>query len=509
MNRTFAAVSRRVLCALLAAGPLAACDDDPSRPVVPPLMGTPVEPALARGDTIGLQEAIRVVFSGPVNPATALDPANFVVINTCTGLRVPGALRLVGDTVVFSPAQALPFLTPLAIRVQNILDVGGRGLGQPITFVRVTEAPPVSDLSWRRLDSPTSDDITGISFVNDNVGFINTLGGTVYRTTNAGTTFAFRFKDVNISGMFSIQALSADSVYVAAADQRGSFPTFGLYRSVDGGASFQLVQTVPEQLTTLSLRRIGTRVVGVAGGIFTESGLYRFDSQTPAAPLTRATGTPPFPLIFTDADMTPDTTKAIATFFEGLASEPFVGPGAAYRSTNSGRSYTPVNFGGPVPTLFGAGAVNNTSALAVGDSSGVYRIDLTTGAATRVTQGIPQTAVDPTGAVTTYTFTRVRFAPDGQVGYLVGYRTLRRGGNVPDEQVGVLFQTEDGGTSWAQQGIQGAAGNGLAFPPVFNVQVRSATFAAVAGNQGLIAARVGTPAPVGACAFEPQPAEVR
>jgi hypothetical protein len=506
VNRTFAAVAGRVLCGLLAAQALGACDDDPSRPDVPPLTGTPVTPALARGDTIRVQEAIRVAFNRPINPATALDPANFVVINTCTGLRVPGALRLVGDTVVFSPAQALPFLTPLAIRVQNILDVSGGGLAQPITFVRVTERPPVSDLSWRRLDAPTADQITGISFATDDVGYINTFGGTVYRTTNAGTTFAFRFKDVNISGMFSIQALTAESVYVASAEQRGGFPSFGLYRSVNGAASFQLVQTVPEQLSTLELRRVGTRVVGVAGGFANESGLYRFDSQTPAAPLTRATGTPPFPLIFTDADMTPDTTRAIATFFDGVATGL---PGAAYRSTNSGRSYTPVTFGTPVPTLFGAGAVSNTSAFVVGDSSTVFRVDLTTGATSRVTQGIPQTTVDAaSGTVTTYTFTRVRFAPDGQTGYIVGYLT-QNFRDAPDQQVGVLFQTTNGGTSWTRQGIQGAAGNGLAFPPVFNVQVRSATFAAVAGNDGLVAARIGTPAPTGACAFQPQPAEVR
>jgi hypothetical protein len=279
---------------------------------------------------------------------------------------------------------------------------------------------------------------------------------------------------------------------------------------VDGGASFVQVQSVPERLTTLALRRLGTRVVGVAGGIFSESGVYRFDSQTPAAPLTRATGTPSFPLLFTDADMTPDSTKAIATFFTGLATEPFVGPGAAYRSTNSGRSYTPIAFSGDIPPLFGAGSATNTTAFVVGDSSAVFRVDLTTGATTRVTNGVPQTTVDAaTGAVTTYTFTRVAFAPDGQLGYLGGYLTLRRGGNVPDEQVGVLFQTTNGGTSWTRQGIQGAAANGLAFPKVFYLNVRSATFAAAAGAQGFVAARIGTPAPVGACAFQTQPTEVR
>ena len=105
----------------------------------------------SRRDGLGLpiisrQGDIRVLFPGGVDPASALDPANFVVVNACNGLRVPGSLRLSGDTVIFTPSTALPFLTPLSIRVQNIQTLAGVGMDQPLTFVRTTESPPVTDV---------------------------------------------------------------------------------------------------------------------------------------------------------------------------------------------------------------------------------------------------------------------------------------------------------------------------------------------------------------------------
>src|SRR5688572_11264393 len=77
------------VAAVLAVGGAAACDDDPTRPGVPDLT-----PEILVPDTIGGQEALRVVFPREVDPKTALDPANFIVTNLCSGLRVPGALRL-------------------------------------------------------------------------------------------------------------------------------------------------------------------------------------------------------------------------------------------------------------------------------------------------------------------------------------------------------------------------------------------------------------------------------
>lgn len=190
---------------VLVLGGAVACDDDPAQPVIPPL-----EPTILVADTIGQQEALRVVFPRAVDPVTALDPANFIVTNLCSGLRVPGALRLIGDTLVFSPSTRLPFLTPLAIRIQNVLDPAGNGLGEPVTFRTITEAPPVRDASWEFLTSPTGDVLFSTSFISRDVGFISQNGGKIFKTTNSGSFFAALFKDEDITGT-RLRARNADT----------------------------------------------------------------------------------------------------------------------------------------------------------------------------------------------------------------------------------------------------------------------------------------------------------
>jgi hypothetical protein len=256
-------------------------------------------------------------------------------------------------------------------------------------------------------------------------------------------------------------------------------------------------------LSALALRRAGTRVVGVAGGNGFGPQLFRFDDGS-AAPLSLASGTPgSASVVFTGADMSPDTAKAIAAFLDASVATL---PGLAFRSTNGGRAYVPIALGGGfVPTLFGAGFVNATDALLLGDSSTIIRVNVTTGVATRLgaAQGIPQPVRDAaTGALTTYRWTRTSFAPDGTSGWVTG-TVIRRVPGQPDIQQGVILQTTDGGQTFAQQGISGAASNGLAFPRVADVQARAGTSAFLAGDQGLVAARTGTPVPVGACSFRP------
>jgi hypothetical protein len=73
----------------------------------------------------------------------------------------------------------------------------------------------------------------------------------------------------------------------------------------------------------------------------------------------------------------------------------------------------------------------------------------------------------------------------------------------PAPPPGLILQSRDGGRTFVRQGITNAAANGLAFPSVFDVDARATTFAALAGDQGLVAARSGTIEPVGACSFRP------
>jgi hypothetical protein len=471
---------------------VAACDDDPTDPSVAALAGDfTITP-----DTIGVQEPIRVVFSRPIDPATALDPANFVVTDLCDTLRVPGSVRLSGDTLIFSPSQALEFLTLLSIRVQNVLDVDGNALPQPITFQRITQAPPVSDVSWAFMNSPTNDIISGVNFADQSIGYVLTLGGSVYRTVNGGLSFGARFKNPNITQTFNIQTFGGDTVTFLGAVLVGGSPQWAVFRSVDSALTFTPSNTVGRVLYGSQLRNIGGEIVGVVGGQSSTPGLYRYNAGSNT--LTASGGAPTSgSVLFTDAALSPDTVSAVATFLNSSTNL-----GLAYRSLDGGASYTQIILPAGVPSLLGAGFIDNGAALLLGDSSSVLRVDVTTGQVTELgaANGIPQTEI--AGSTTSvFSFSRARFVPGGQIGWITGTVTRRQPGS-PDVVQGLILQTRNSGQDWVRQAIESAPENGLAFPPVNALQALSPDFAALSGVNGLIAARTDDSAPAAAaCSF--------
>jgi photosystem II stability/assembly factor-like uncharacterized protein len=479
--------------AVLLAG--AACDDDPGGPSATALDLTIVTP-----DTIGTQEPIRVVFSRPVSAQTAVDPANFVVTNLCNGLRVEGSLDLsaTGDTLTFTPGTALPFLTPLGIRVQNILDLQGISFATPITFTRTTQRPPVSDVSWSFLNSPTNDFVTGINFANRDVGYISTLAGQVFRTDNGGSTFGARFKTPNISFTRDVHTFNEDTVFMVATQFAGGPPQGVLLRSTDGALSFQTLGTFGGIPTAMRMRRsgaggfaaiIGGQQIGpvvrrwTSTGGFTMSTGIRTDAQ------------------FTNVGLSPDAMNAIVT----LAVGPSFLQGDAFRSTDGGATFTAIPLPAGVFALQGLGFIDNTTALVLGDSSVILRVDATTGTVVKLgaAEGIPQTTVDPqSGAKTSFTFVRADFVPNSQVGWVVGFTTIDQAGSLPDLIRGIILITRDGGQTFTRQAIAGAPENGLAFPTALKIHALANDFAALAGLEGLVAARTAdTPGAVAACSF--------
>lgn len=464
-----------------------ACDDDPASSLgVFPDFSLDAIP-----DTIGTQDAIRVVFTDSISGATALDAANFVVTNMCTGLRIPGALRLAGDTLIFAPSQALPFLTPIGVRIQNLLTPAGIPQPQPIAFTRITAPPPIRDQSWEFLDSPTNDLLTGVSFVTDQLGYIVESGGTVYRTTDGGQAFIARFKDINVSFLADIRAFG-DTVFMVGSQRVGSVTQRSLLRSVDAGLTFSAVATATEFLYVNSMRRVNGVPQGVFGGQFTAPGLYRYFGNTNT--FQRATGTPPSGLTLTGADLSHNASVAIATY-RGNAN-PAVG--AASRSLDGGLTYTTLTLPANVYALQGVGFANNNIGFLLGDSSVVLRFDASAATPTftllGAAQGIPQTQRDTVrGEITSYRFTRAQFVPGTQTGWIIGGFTRRSlSGGVPDVQGGVILMTEDGGLTWRRQAIAGALENGLSFSTVTDVQALRTDFAALVGRSGLTAKRVNT-----------------
>ena len=462
-----------------------ACDDDPSGSIVP----FPPFSLAAVPDTLGTEEAIKVVFSDSISAATALDPANFVVTNLCTGLRIPGALRLGGDTLIFTPSQPFPFLTLLGIRIQNLLTPGGVSQSQPIAFQRITAPPPIRDQSWEFFDSPTNDLVTGVSFVTERVGYISELGGTIYRTTDGGQAFIPRFKDAAIATLNNVRAFGPDTVYVVGVRRVGNVTERSLFRSVDGGQSFGQAIIVPERLFILSMRRVNGQQEGVFAGVQTVSALYRFSAPATA---TRATGTPGSTVIVTGVDLSPNGLTALGSF-RGVA-DPQVG--MAFQSLDGGLSYAQLALPTYTFGLAGVGYASDTVAFILGDSSVVLRFNPTSASPTftavGAAAGIPQTEVSgAAGDITSYTFRRVQFAPDGSTGWMIGLFTRRRQG-VPDLQGGIILQSDDRGLTWRRQAIQGASENGLSFPIVLDLQALRNDFAALSGLSGLVAARVGS-----------------
>ena len=464
------------------------CDSNSTR-----VQGPLLAPHLANGldSVIARQGSIRIVFAAPVNQATALDPGNFVVTNNCTGLPVPGSLRFVGDTLVFTPSQALPFLTALTVRIQGVLDTNNNAMPQPVIIHLRTENPPVTDVSWQQLASPTNDFVSGVSFFDRSFGFIVTTTGGVYRTDNGGQTFAAFFKSADITGTSDIRLVSKDTMYMVGAPSFGgrTFSATALFRSIDGGHTFQVVfSDDPGNMFSLALlNRPGSAPLMVMGGSEGSMFAWRFDQQNDSIARFGPVGGSVFG---TMADISPDGANAALVGFQVTGPQSAVG--IAYRSTDGGRTYTAITLPANTHLLRGLGFINNTDAFLLGDTSTVLRVNATTGAITPLdsTNGIPQTESDPaTGTLVVYLFTRAKFAPDDpNIGWIVG-TLVRRVPGQPDVRRGIILITRDGGQHFTRQAVANAPENGLGFPELRDISVLNKNFAVVSGGSGFIAAR--------------------
>jgi photosystem II stability/assembly factor-like uncharacterized protein len=492
-------------CSVVAAATVAvvltgACDKDPA--TAPPFSLTAT---LASDSVIPRQGSIRVAFNSDLDPNTALNPSNFVVTNTCNGLPVAGSLRLSGDTIIFTPSQALPFLTALSVRVQGVLDLQQRPLPQPIILRLRTENPPVTDISWQQLTSPSGELLTGVTFLDPNLGWINTQSGAIYRTTDGGATFAALFKRADVASMKNLRAVSQDSLYAVASLNNGqNLSTNGLLRSIDGGLTFSTVfSQSPATMLSLSVQKVsGAAPIMVIGGSTSQLAAWRYDQQKDSLAQFGPVANSAFGL---SAELSPNTANAVAVGDSSLAVGQRPTLGVAYRSVDGGRSYLAVDLPAATPILFGSGFINNTDAFLLGDSSTVLRLNIATGGLTALgsANGILQTTRDQTtGTATFYSYRKAAFAPDDPtIGWIIGVVTVRSPGQA-DVTRGIILITRDGGQNFTQQAIQGAGNNGLDFPPLLDINVLSKNFQAVVGASGFVAVRKSDTANLGGlCSF--------
>lgn len=494
---------RRLMLPLAAALVLAACKE-PTAPQVPPLTVQ-----LATGGPISPQGSIQLVFNRPVSSATATDPANIVVTNTCTGLPVPGALRLgpAGTTVTFTPTQTIPFLTPLSVRVQGVLDsLQQAALPQPQIFNLTVEPPPVPDLTWGRLNSPTNDAIVGIAFPDRQHGYLGTTGGAIFRTTNGGQFFAAAYKNQYVNNTLDLQAFGADTLFMVAnlATASNPIPIGALFMSADSATTFDTLATFVQSPASLAVHRApgGAGYVALIGAQASSSqpAVYRYST---AGGITTSTGLASG-WVMKQAAWDTTGQYALAAMLDAPTRTT---SGALAVSSDSGRSFTMATFATAVPALYGAAFIpgQGTTALVVGDSSYIARFDAATGSYTELgaAAGIPQANVDSvTGEVVLYQFRRVQFA-NAQVGWVVG-NVLHRfpGTSIPDTYTGVILMTTDGGHTFVQQGVQGTGNNGQNFAPLERLAVLAPDFVVTGGREGFVATRRSetTSAPT-ACSF--------
>lgn len=475
---------RPLFCLATAVVLVVACDDDPASVTVNPPDGTLATPAV-----ITREGSIAVVFDAPLDERSARDPANFVVINQCNGLRVPGALRLGRDsgggrdTLIFTPSSRLPFLTLLSVRIQNLLSAAGIAMAQPFTASVTTEAPPVSDISWESIQSPTNDFVLGATFATRSRVYLSGATGAVYRSENAGNTFAAVFKDPNIITTRNIRTVGPDTVFmVGALNEAGSFSTAAIFRSTNAGVTFTpIFRQRPADMRSLTVVPRGTTrpslyVVGNSGGAFTA---WRYDTQTDSVFMLPPVGGQ----IANGGELSSDISHAVAVGFVNVAGL----PGVAYRSTDGGRTYQPITLPANTGQLRSAAFSSATSAVLVGDSAVIVTLNAATGATARVTNGVPQNSVVGQ-TVIRYSWRKIDFAPGTQIGWIAGAET-RTAPNQPDDVRGVILITRDGGSSWQRQAVAGAAESGLAFQSLIDVHALAPDRTIVGGLQGFVATR--------------------
>ena len=192
-----------------------------------------------------------------------------------TGFRDDSGIRLF---MVFLSLVALGVAKPAPAR-SLLLDgalVGGS------TVVAVGERGAIisssdSGVSWKSLPSPTKETLTGVSFADDQVGWVVGHGGTVLATTGGGQTWTRQLLTESVDTSF-LDVLALDARTAIAI---GAFGTTRLTR--DGGQTWAAptpIDQEPHLNRIVQDLRGALWIAGEAGTLLTSSD--RGESWSPA-----------------------------------------------------------------------------------------------------------------------------------------------------------------------------------------------------------------------------------
>lgn len=463
---------------LLAGTFLAACDKDPSAPEVAFALA-----ACPAGD-LPVNSPINLDFTSSILPST-ISAGNIVVTDATTGIEIPGSLSLAsnGSRVVFTPSSPLPFGTILGIRIQNLLSsTGNVPLSVSVCNVR-TAAPPIAEVVWDRLDSPTGTQLVGASLVGPDSGWVASFAIPLYRRVGQG--WEPRFKQPYFSATYDLAFVSMVHGFGAHFDTRNLRSVITETRD---GINFDTVFTVGGQdfrrLRVDSVNSNG-RLFGVGGGGSAFNAA--FFKLNPGGGFTTTSS---FGVTASVADIDfakNDTTHlvAVSSGTRFVTGETY--PGRLYTSTDGGRSWSQVPNASAdsqhVVTYGGVARRQNGDVFVSGGNGYLARFVGGVGPGNRINLGV---ASRDTTDYTALVYNDVQFAPDNdQVGWVVGAQLTGVQNGVPQFR-GLIFTTRDGGTTWIRQGVRGANQFGAEFPALNRLSVYSATKAWAVGDGGTV-----------------------
>jgi hypothetical protein len=488
---------RTLLLAASALVALAACDDDPARPNVAFAVSCP---ATANDVNAPLQ----FTFSAPIDPSTVVG-SNVVVSDAATGFEIPGSVAVApsGNTVTFTASSPLPFDTTVAVRLQNLLPVGGFDQLET-TLCRIRTGPaPIRELFWRQLPPAGGQALEGISLADSSPNattYVVSRPGVLYRRS-AGNEYRAPGDDrpdvdfrvltqiPYVSAGFDVNFVDRDTGFISFDDVRDI--SSRVLRTRDGGNTYDTLLTVVNATARrLYFRRVGAGDRGIFGMIIGGSTANTgFRKIVPG--LNGATSVVLTPFFGTgggsDVTFAQDTALGAGSSF-GIRTGNIDIRGNVFRSTNGGTSWTmitgaraPIN----VVTYRGVAIRNNGTIFVAGGNGFVGRIDPGSQTITRVTIDPNLVSLD-TLNVNALVFNDIEFARNNdQVGWVIGARQVGIVGGTPQFQ-GLIYVTRDGGATWTRQGVRGAQGFGGEFPQLNRLSVLSSTQVRIAGDAGTV-----------------------
>ena len=475
---------KRVMTLGAVALALTACDKDPSAPST--LLTLTACPA---GD-LAVNAPVNLNFTAPVRPST-VSAANIVITNASNGIEIPGSLALQpnGTQVRFTPSSPLPFGTVLGIRVQNLVSVdGSTPLSVVVCNVR-TQAPPIAEVVWQRLENPTGNQLVGASMYSADSGWVASIAVPLFRRTGTGWTVGFN--QPYFAESYDVDFLSRTHGFASHLDVR-------VYRGVitrtNNGLTFDTVFTRDgESINRLHIDSLvpSGKLFGVAGGGTVGNATFlKFNPATGGFFVTNVFNNPTFDFTSNVADIDfvrGDTTNgvAVSTGNRFNSSSLYLAPGRVFRTTNGGASWAEIGRAADTNTVTYQGVARRTTGDIYVSGGLGYFARLTANGATTTKINLGLIPVDTTD-YTSLIYNDVQFAPDNNlIGWVVGAQFVGIVNGVPKYQ-GVIFGTKDGGTTWTRQGVIGANNYGAEFPPLTRIEAFSSTKVWIVGDGGTV-----------------------